>query len=1834
MKTTYKLVHILVILALTIPVLPLAAAPMSVPPVSIITPGHKLLGPLPIVPHAPCVDCVAETDLQISYDWSVEGLVAPGELIKYSINVQHTSSSNAPARNIVITNTLPTSVTYVSQANTLGFTPIITTGGRVIWTRPLLNTDESATLDLWVRIATSPTVKPGDTLFNSVEITSSDLDIVNSNNSDTDSQGVVAALADVYVNKFTEPSWLSEAPQGEEIIYRLDFYNTGNITATDVVLTETLPSNTTFRGWSNSNNVDAPQHTLFGDITFTPTVLAPKIVWHLGDLAPGQWDSLYTLVYISNTVLIGTRLTNTAYIDTSAPEDITSNNWVEKSLTVYTATANVAMASKSVSWNSDDPTPGNDLQYSIQFEQIGSHNAPARDVIIVDTLPLSTTLTSWSSNASSQDHTLFDREITATVGLTQVMWHIGTLRPGRTTALYPLVHIPNSVPVSTMLTNTVYITTTSPDSTPGDHIATVATTVISPTPPGPDLSITKSRWSSNAPPPDVNIEYKLTFENQGDLAAHDVVITDTLPTTTTFVSWSNRPNYQTHAILGQEITPTTQNGQIVWPLGTVDVGENGDIYLTLHVSATATTDEVLTNTARIATSDTDTNETNNSDTQTDTVVDPTWDLTVDKRLNREDLVPGGEIEYRVYFKNQGNSPATNVVITDTLPNSDYITYKGEFDGNLSNPYLDLEGVITPTFSNGQLVWDLGTISESQYGYLYFYVVIADTAQPRDVLCNHAEVSTRELDNDPTNDVFTTTHTVQVPLWDMKVSKSLASVPGAPGGEMVYSLEFQNLGNMTAHNVVLTDTLPPSVTLDTWSTAKGNTYTMTQTGNHIVWDLGDQVANSSSSVDVTVHIPDSSSIGQVLTNKAEITTSAEEWHTANNIAILETAIVTQTRDVYISKSIVGGEEGAPGGEAKYHLEFGNQGNMPAQNVVVSDTLPPHMRFVSWSAYSGIISHELLDQTVTETVSGNQISWPLGTLEAGESDDIYLTVYVSDTAQIGERLTNTAHITTSDADINANNDTNLDQTQIVTPVVDLAINKFLNSAAGTPGGEMVYRLEVHNYGNVPADNVWITDTLPVSTTYAADYSAGFTTVMTDTGVVTNNIVAWTIPQLKNDRTVDLVLRIHIADTVSVTDILTNSVEITTTTGNDVDPSNNHSILATEIISPFIHLIISKYGPSEAGYGGLLDYSIYFYNTGNWPADGVAVTDTFPAHTAHYYDYGLLFDGSPETYSQTVTATTSTSQTVWQLGTLPASGWGYLHLIGRAQPEAQIGDYVTNTVVITNRSPEDDLSDNLSTWASEIVTPTPPSYVDITGPMSGTRAVSYTFKATVSPPTATMPISYEWQATGQTPLSQEDYSHSKATFTWSTTGTKTITVTARNYGGAVSNTHTITITQAVSCTPVSAVDLIRSDTGTIYTDTEVSLTANITPADTTKPYHYRSTVDGIAGDEMTSSTNPLVFTETFATTGTHTVLIAVWNCTMTESDAVTDVITVTAYAPGTCVNLDSVTIGGQSTGTPGTYTFTTTYLPTGATLPFSYTWDNGDTTETSIRNLSLGTHTLMVTMTNACSTVTDTHTIVITDAVVCPTPLTVAGIDGPNLVDSRTEYSFTAVITPAGATPPLTYLWDPAPLSGQGTSTATFKWPVAGFNTITLTVENCGGIFSDTHAILARGLGAELPATPSTEGMLIYTHTNGLTTTLEVPTGGVDEDVTLIYTPISSNTLPAPPTGLQFGKHTFDISAFRGIRLLSDFTFAKPVTLTIRYDDADILGLDEDTLVLHYWNGSAWVDAVNTCTPASTYYRDVVANILAVPICHLSRWGMLGSPISGTPTIYLPLVLRRSS
>ncbi|MEA3307966.1 MAG: hypothetical protein U9Q70_00445 [Chloroflexota bacterium] len=128
-----------------------------------------------------------------------------------------------------------------------------------------------------------------------------------------------------------------------------------------------------------------------------------------------------------------------------------------------------------------------------------------------------------------------------------------------------------------------------------------------------------------------------------------------------------------------------------------------------------------------------------------------------------------------------------------------------------------------------------------------------------------------------------------------------------------------------------------------------------------------------------------------------------------------------------------------------------------------------------------------------------------------------------------------------------------------------------------------------------------------------------------------------------------------------------------------------------------------------------------------------------------------------------------------------------------------------------------------SSEPLAVVPPAAVQLAGPTVGERNTDYPFTATVNPLTATLPLTYSWAATQQAPVVHTGAGTTDTVqFSWPLTRTATLTITATNAGGVVSDTHVILIN------PRSQLYLpwaLRQHSPDL---TILSFTANVTVAD----------------------------------------------------------------------------------------------------------------------------------------------------------------------------------------------------------------------------------------------------------------------------------------------------------------------------------------------------------------------------------------------------------------------
>lgn len=226
---------------------------------------------------------------------------------------------------------------------------------------------------------------------------------------------------------------------------------------------------------------------------------------------------------------------------------------------------------------------------------------------------------------------------------------------------------------------------------------------------------------------------------------------------------------------------------------------------------------------------------------------------------------------------------------------------------------------------------------------------------------------------------------------------------------------------------------------------------------------------------------------------------------------------------------------------------------------------------------------------------------------------------------------------------------------------------------------------------------------------------------------------------------------------------------------------------------------------------------------------------------------------------------------------------------------------------------------------------SEVSIDGPGTANVATNVTLEAAISPDTATQPVTYTWTADGQTPVTHSSGVTDSVTFSWDSTGTKTIQVTADNGLGQSNDSVQITIQEGEqSVSSVSIDGPTAGNAGQTYT-----FTAQTEPADATLPVTYTWQIDGQAPATHVGGLNhtlalswPDVGTYALTVTATnaagsvndsHTIVITAWYVDAADGDDGND-----CQTPATACRTIQTTLGRAPAGAviqiaPGTYSET---------------------------------------------------------------------------------------------------------------------------------------------------------------------------------------------------------------------------------------------------------------------------------------------------------------------------
>src|SRR5262245_31291323 len=322
------------------------------------------------------------------------------------------------------------------------------------------------------------------------------------------------------------------------------------------------------------------------------------------------------------------------------------------------------------------------------------------------------------------------------------------------------------------------------------------------------------------------------------------------------------------------------------------------------------------------------------------------------------------------------------------------------------------------------------------------------------LVDIAAATTTTLESDLTNNRTTFITTVEA-VADVAIVKEGPEGVVITGTSVTYTVTVRNNGPSAAANVVVKDTLPAGATFV--SASNGGTLS----GNVVTWPtIATLAAGASQTFTLVVTAP---STAITFTNTSAVTSTTRDPNPGNNHASVTITPTLPRADISVVKTgpiTIGANE-----QISYQLTVSNAGPQAADNVVLTDTLPAGVTFVS--------------ATGNGTLAGNVVTWPtIATLGVGEN--VSFTLVVTPPAA-GGAVTDIAAVTTTTLDPNLTNN-RTPFTTTVEPVADVAIAKDGPESVIT-GTNVTYTLRVTNNGPSAAANVVVKDTLPAGATFVS-------------------------------------------------------------------------------------------------------------------------------------------------------------------------------------------------------------------------------------------------------------------------------------------------------------------------------------------------------------------------------------------------------------------------------------------------------------------------------------------------------------------------------------------------------------------------------------------------------------------------------------------------------------------------------------------------------------------------------------------------------------------------------
>ena len=785
--------------------------------------------------------------------------VAPGGTVTYTVSA--TNTGTGPANPYVLSDPLPTGMTYASGATaTLNGTsvPVVVGGTSASPTftvaGPVQPGDKVVVM---FPVTVGSNVASGTVLNNTAVIQPPVPDMPPI---DVPAPPVNVVGVPDFSTGVKTPSETTVHP-GDTLVYTVSATNTGNGPASSFILTDTLPNGVTFTPGSTVTATINGQ-SVTASVSGTSTV---PIFTVPGPVNPNQQVVVTFPTQVGSNVAPGTVLNNQATI---APDPQTPPTPIPSPPVDVVGTPDFPNPEKSAS--KQLVNPGDTFTYTVTAKNSGTGSA--QPLTISDPLPNGVT---FAGNAQAQLNGS-STPVSAGGNTTAPVFTIpGPVAPGDSVSLSFDVLVGNSVAPGSTLTNVARLT-----SYPGDPGSS--------TPPL-NVQVGSPSFDSQKVPslatvaPGANLSWTVTATNTGNGPAPTFVLTDGLPSYVSF----DQSGSVVATVNGQSVAVNVSgtSSQPVFSIpGPIQVGDKVVVTFPTTVSVDAPHGAILQNAATISPG---------PNLPIVNVPAPPVhvgvpDLSDSTKTSSVSIVePGSSFTYTISGSNTGTAPANPLTITDALPA--HVAYDRSQQPvatiNGSPVAVNVSGAASaPTFVLAQPV-------NPGDSYSLTFPVVADAGLPHGTdLSNTANVSA--YPGDPGIDVE---HDVLVPP---VLIKKVSSPTANRCGTLTYTLTYVNYPDADSLNVY--DSLPDWVY---FPEGRKIAVTIGSEATFYVDNDGDEStidftlyrhipSSTTTTIQFTVNVDRCAPMNCVLSNTASVTTN----HNQNISNMVESKVVSQNKVV--------------------------------------------------------------------------------------------------------------------------------------------------------------------------------------------------------------------------------------------------------------------------------------------------------------------------------------------------------------------------------------------------------------------------------------------------------------------------------------------------------------------------------------------------------------------------------------------------------------------------------------------------------------------------------------------------------------------------------------------------------------------------------------------------------------------------------------------------------------------------------------------------------------------------------------------------------------------------